>query len=57
MTEAEARKAIEQGYFSSANALETEEILGLISRWFPEVYRNQGEDQDLESLVCSVLYG
>ena len=51
MTQDEARKMLERGYYG--NTMETEEVFGFICKYFPEIDR----DQELESMVFEVLYG
>lgn len=50
MTIEEAREAIRAGFYG--DTLEGEEILGLISQWFPEVNR----DGELEQIVADVCF-
>ena len=51
MTESEARETIRQGYYR--DVLETDEVLGLIAQYFPEV----DQDQELEQIVADVCFG
>lgn len=53
MQESEARKTIEVGYYSSTHALETDEIWGLISTYFPNV----DTDRELEEIVADIISG
>lgn len=51
MDRQEAREALREGYYG--DALETEETLGLLAHYFPEVY---SEDLDLEEMVAQACW-
>lgn len=52
MQKAEAKKALENGYYS--DEWETDEVYGFLCRHFPEIV---SEDKTLEEMVAEACFG
>lgn len=51
MNREDAREALREGYYG--DTLETEEVLGMLVRYFPEVY---SQDLELEEMVAQACW-